>query len=98
MFDSPLLFFIFMKLEGILFSTSLLLEKMPKGMTDANGIIWIIVLGVLEVVYYRYGKRNIRIINKFEAYDAEKLKKSKQLSYQYVFSVLLLGGIGLLFY
>ena len=83
--------------EDIFFSSRFLRDMEPMSMTSLNGLIWTLFLGLLEIAYYRFVSRDMKIIRQFSSYDETKLRSSMLVAYWYAGIVFFGGGLFLFF-
>lgn len=95
-FDSTLLFLFILLLEPLYFYTVNFRDFFPSGISSLASISWTLFVSLIELIYYRLGRRDLKIISQFENFNKEEKRKVRICSL--IYGVVVLGiGIGGLF-
>lgn len=90
--DSPMIFFVVVLLDGLIFQRSIIREYFPTGTSSIQSVLYAAFVFAVELVWYRVGSRDRRIVDRFSSVTTQELSEVKHVALSYA-AVSMIGGI-----
>lgn len=97
LFDGPLIFLCALLIESIFLKQSELRNIFPTGVSSPYSLLSALIIISIELLYFRTGKTDQKIVDNFSRLDKHQLSKVKAVAFMYVIFCFVGGDIALYF-